>query len=434
MANIIPSSHFIEIVSKVLKDSRGPVRIAEIGVDRGATTREIAKLLRPCDVYDLFDREDCTLFRNLQRLVNSSQCKINIHSNTRKTFDSYAWSLAKVSMEARARGDGMGLWDAIYLDGAHTFPVDAPATCVLKEMVKIGGYFVFDDVKWSLASSPTMSTPAVKELYTDEQMDAHHVEMLVDLFMRTDVRFTELTERNEKRAVFIRNTGEGCPSKPIISLSERIKAHLVEKKALLRDCVRSGGGNTDRRIDKDIPQSALFMTELMPTIHRLYMNLPANVQKTCLDVGPSSFGGTALLADLHTEQSFNKLKLKVSAVDILDRWRSLQEMLAPNVEFFVQDIFTIKNRTWDFIICSHVIEHVSNPSVFLKQLQLLARDFVLVASPWAENPISTKGHINTIEESFVNEVGGRDLRTFVNYGWGKQREVCSFWLPGFGDE
>jgi hypothetical protein len=108
-------------------------------------------------------------------------------------------------MEARARGDGVDLWDAIYLDGAHTFSVDAPATCVLKEMVKIGGYFVFDDVKWSLASSPTMSTPAVKALYTDEQMDAHHVEMLVDLFMRTDVRFTELTERNDRRAVFIRN-------------------------------------------------------------------------------------------------------------------------------------------------------------------------------------------------------------------------------------
>lgn len=205
---------------------------------------------------------------------------------------------------------------------------------------------------------------------------------------------------------------------------------MVEKDALLRDCVRSSGGDPDRRVDKDIPQSALFMTELIPTIYRLYMDLPANVQKTCLDVGPSSFGGTALLADLHTEMSFNKLKLKVSAVDIIDRWRPLQEMLAPNVEFFVQDIFTVENRTWDFIICSHVIEHVSDPGVFLKRLQSLARDFVLVACPWEENPITTKGHINIIEDDFVRAVGGRDLQTFVNYGWGKQRKVCLSWLPG----
>ena len=161
MANITPSSHFIEVVSKILKDSKGPIRIAEIGVDRGATTREVAKLLRPGDIYDLFDREDCTLFKNLQSLVNSSQCEINIHSNSRKLFDSYAWSLSKISFEAMSKAPGVGVWDAIYLDGAHTFSVDAPATCVLKEMVKTSGYLIFDDVKWSLASSPTMNTPAI---------------------------------------------------------------------------------------------------------------------------------------------------------------------------------------------------------------------------------------------------------------------------------
>ena len=183
-------------------------------------------------------------------------------------------------------------------------------------------------------------------------------------------------------------------------------------------------------VDKDIPQSMLFMVELIPTIHRLYLDLPQNVQKTCLDVGPLNFAGTALLADLHTEKAFNRLKLKISAVDIVEHWRPLQELLAPDVEFLVQDIFTIQDRTWDFIICSHVIEHVTEPGDFLRKLQLLAKDFVLVACPWEEDPIATIGHINTISENFVNAVGGRDLRVYVNYGWGKYRKVCSFWLPG----
>jgi hypothetical protein len=185
-------------------DSMSPVRIAEIGVDRGATSREIAKLLRPGDIYDLFDREDCTLFRNIDQLLASSSCIINIHGNTRKIFDSYAWSLANFSIKTCGEANRTGVWDAIYLDGAHTFQVDGPATCVLKEMVKTGGYLVFDDVKWSLASSPTMNTSAVREFYTSEQMEAQHVSLILDLFMRTDSRFAELTERNEKRSVFIR--------------------------------------------------------------------------------------------------------------------------------------------------------------------------------------------------------------------------------------
>ena len=213
-------------------------------------------------------------------------------------------------------------------------------------------------------------------------------------------------------------------------LRERIQRHLEEREILSRDCVLASGGNPDLCIDKDIPQSTLFMVELLPVIHRLYLKLPSNTQKTVLDVGPSCFGGTALLANMHTEKSFNKLKLKVSAVDILDQWRPLQELFAPNVEFFVQDIFTIENRVWDFITCSHVIEHVADPVAFLKRLQALAKDFVLVACPWEENPIQTNGHINTISGDLVSTVGGRDLQTFVNYSWGKQRKVCSFWLPG----
>lgn len=215
-----------------------------------------------------------------------------------------------------------------------------------------------------------------------------------------------------------------------INLKNKIQCHLEERNALMRECFISMGVDPILQIDKGIPQSSLFMVELIPIIHRLYLSLPSNTEKTVLDVGPSCFGGTALLADLHTHESFNKLKLKVSAVDIVEKFRPVQELIAPNVEFFVEDIFSIDNRVWDCIVCSHVIEHVPNPHSFLFQLKSLARDFVLVACPWAEMPLTTKGHINTIDEEFVRSVGGLDLKTFVNYNWGKQRKVCTFWIPG----
>lgn len=218
-----------------------------------------------------------------------------------------------------------------------------------------------------------------------------------------------------------------------IDLTERINSYLIEKDELVRDCVIAAGGNPEKTIDKEIPQSALFMVELIPIIHRLYMDLPANALKTVLDIGPSSFGGTALLANLHAKQSFNRLKLNVSAVDITARYQLLQKIVAPNIDFFVCDVFLIKNRVWDFVVCSHVIEHVHKPFEFLRQLQSLAKDFVLVSCPWAERPLTCKSHINIIEEDFIAAAGGRDLCTYVNYSWGKKRNVCSFWLPGYAD-
>lgn len=120
----------------------------------------------------------------------------------------------------------------------------------------------------------------------------------------------------------------------------------------------------------------------------------------------------------------------MSAVDITNNFGLLKELIAPNIEFLIKDIFDIKDRTWDFCIASHVIEHVPNPLQFVRQLQALANDFVIVACPWVEDPLVTPGHINTITKSLVREMGARNLKIFTNYSWGKNREVCTFWLPG----
>jgi hypothetical protein len=172
------------------------------------------------------------------------------------------------------------------------------------------------------------------------------------------------------------------------------------------------------------------MVELIPFIHRYYLPAPTNVTKTVLDIGPQSFGGTRLLHSTHNSATFNKLKLGITALDITSQFTYLQKMIVPDIEFLIQDLFTINERVWDFIICSHVIEHVPSPIPFLKRAQELARDFVLVACPWDEFPLTTKGHVNTIDAEFVERVGGENLTIYVNYMWGKQRKVCIFTLPG----
>jgi len=229
----------------------------------------------------------------------------------------------------------------------------------------------------------------------------------------------------------LRNRSMNSPDVKASDLAVRIQKNNDERKALMQEAVEVAVKDTGKDyIRKGIPQSLLFMVEIIPVIHRLYEHIPERVYKSVLEVGPENFAGTELLAHTHAPHSYNRLKLNVSALDITDHFDYLRQLIAPQVEFLITDVFEIKDRVWDFSIASHVIEHVPDPVAFVRQLQSLSRDFVIIAAPWMEDPIITKSHCNTITKELVREMGARDLNIFTNYSWGKDREVCIFWLPG----
>lgn len=213
-------------------------------------------------------------------------------------------------------------------------------------------------------------------------------------------------------------------------LDARIQASNAERRQLMVECIEQAGHDAVKFIDWAIPQSELFMVEILPWIHKLYFSAPTNARKTVLDIGPQSFGGTRLLHSIHNPATLNKLKLDITAVDIHDEFEMLRRMIVPDIEFIKANIYDINDRNWDLVIASHVIEHVPQPAKFLRRCQQLAKDQVIVACPWAEDPLVTGGHINTINKQFVQSVGATDLKVYTNYNWGKGREVCIFTLPG----
>lgn len=215
------------------------------------------------------------------------------------------------------------------------------------------------------------------------------------------------------------------------ALRAEIRRHVTERRDLMRRALEAGGAeDPEKTVSKGMPQSLLFMVELVPFIHRLWGHLPEGSRRTVLDVGPENFAGTALLARLHAPESFNRLKLNVSALDISDEFALLGELVAPDVELLVGDITSVRDRAWDMVIASHVVEHVEDPVGFMCGLQELAREFVVIACPWRENPIVTPDHVSTIDKEVVMAAGARDLTIYTNFSWGKMREVCMFWLPG----
>jgi predicted O-methyltransferase YrrM len=164
-------------------------RYAEVGVYKGHTAARIADLLGGDGEIHLFDYAD-RVEPVAQALRAAGHANVVAHPNSRRLLDSYNWSLMRV-LEQR----GAGVFDYVFLDGAHTWAHDALAFALADRLLAPGGYVDFDDYRWSLRASPSMNPqafPEVERLYTDEQIDARQVALVVDLLVRTDPRYEEV--------------------------------------------------------------------------------------------------------------------------------------------------------------------------------------------------------------------------------------------------
>lgn len=199
-----PSVEAVELLKRVMEQRPAPT-ISEIGIGVGATTLEFCKLLDHKGTIYLFDFQPKLdeLGQDLRKLGYDN---IKLFGNDEKPFASYSWSLAKLVLEMRSlRQDG--LFDFVYLDGAHLFHHDAAATVLLKELLKPGGVLLLDDYLWMVATSPTMRPslkPEVLEQFSDEQINTPHVKLCCDLFLDPDPAFEKLDmglqEKERKRA------------------------------------------------------------------------------------------------------------------------------------------------------------------------------------------------------------------------------------------
>jgi predicted O-methyltransferase YrrM len=164
---------------------------AEIGVYLGGTAELIATQLAGEGAIHLFDFED-RVRPVAERLTQQGHRNVRAHANTRRVFDSYNWSLMRLLREGAA-----GSFDYVFIDGAHTWALDALAFLLVDRLLADGGYVDFDDYGWTLARSPSMNPtafPPTSRLYTDEQIHERQVALVVDVLVRPDPRYEEVVE------------------------------------------------------------------------------------------------------------------------------------------------------------------------------------------------------------------------------------------------
>jgi len=167
----------------------GATVFAELGIYRGHTTEAIASHLAGEGEIHLFDYED--MVQDLAgRLRASGYDNVVCHGNSRKAMDSYNWSLMKLLEQHE-----QPIFDYVFIDGAHTWGVDALAFFLVDKLLRVGGHVDFDDYKWSLAISPSQNPtafPATAKMYTPEQIAVPQVAKIVDLIVKRDERYEEI--------------------------------------------------------------------------------------------------------------------------------------------------------------------------------------------------------------------------------------------------
>ena len=168
---------------------------------------------------------------------------------------------------------------------------------------------------------------------------------------------------------------------------------------------------------KSVQQSRLFTIDIIPHIHRLFYNVPQDTVIDVLDVGIHSGAGTGLLAELHNKRSYNHLKMNVTGLDIVDNFQDYIKLCYPSFKFIKQDIFKIpEDKTWDLVICSHVIEHLSDPFPFIEKLRKLTSKYAIIACPYNEIELR-KGHVQTIDSDFISKLNPIEYHVYTNFCW-----------------
>jgi predicted O-methyltransferase YrrM len=167
----------------------GCSRIAEIGAYHGDTSVEFAKYLNGNGELHIFDRAEY-VEHTLRRLREAGHTNVRGFSSSGRLLDSYNWTLGRLLAEHRGP-----IYDYVFLDGAHTWAIDGFAALLADRLLKVGGHLDFDDYHWNLVGSPCLNPrvfPLTARLYTDEQMEAFQVQMIVDVLIRPDPRYKEV--------------------------------------------------------------------------------------------------------------------------------------------------------------------------------------------------------------------------------------------------
>ena len=213
------------------------------------------------------------------------------------------------------------------------------------------------------------------------------------------------------------HTIEDAADEEILNIIE--KWHSVSHE-LKKICVRNAKHTFENFENKWVAQTLQFAIDCVPELHRILLRHYKRADHlSLLDVGAGSGVGANLIASLHADRMIYS-KIDVDAIDYIDKRLLWAKMQYPKVNYTVEDLYNLKDRKWDFIFCSHCLEHVPSPREFCQKMVELCKGFVFVYTPYNEIELMTD-HINTITEEFYGDFNVDRIQIFKSMAWRADR-------------
>ena len=176
----------IDILKKIFRPKEY-FRYAEFGIYKADTAKQVCENFSNSELH-LFDFDSAIDEARSKLLMH--QNRIFYYGNTQKYNDSYNWNLGKLILDYNAKP----IFDYCFLDGAHTFAIDALNFFLCDKLTRVGGFIDFDDYHWTLRGSSLdpEKVPEISMQYTEEQISTKQVAFIVDALVKTDKRYKEI--------------------------------------------------------------------------------------------------------------------------------------------------------------------------------------------------------------------------------------------------
>ena len=169
-----------EKITKFIADQQIET-ILELGFNRGVSTCYMAAVLSELgrgsiSTIDLAWAREVT--PNIEELLD----RIGERHRVKVFYEptSYTWRMMRFLEE-----DPTPRFDFCYLDGAHSWFVDALAFFLVDRLLRPGGWIIFDDLDWTYATSSSLKeSEMVRSMPLDEQVTSQ-VKQIYELLVKT---------------------------------------------------------------------------------------------------------------------------------------------------------------------------------------------------------------------------------------------------------
>jgi 2-polyprenyl-3-methyl-5-hydroxy-6-metoxy-1,4-benzoquinol methylase len=153
-----------------------------------------------------------------------------------------------------------------------------------------------------------------------------------------------------------------------------------------------------------IPQSLTFYSELFPTLFNLLQTTKdLGRQLNILDVGAGVGAGTNHLSEIF-RGFMSGFKVNFFAIDNVFEYKNASKILYPRVNYFLSDLKDLNSESFDFVISSHVVEHMpkSESLAFVRECYRVSKKGVLIYAPYNEpDELLNPYHLTSINNQYL---------------------------------